>query len=91
MHHDELWDLNYERMMQFLQRRRCRPSKYCVEERQMLNWFKHNKKKLARGTLPEHRIERFQVLLEEASRWQRRNQYAYVENHQNELFLFPDL
>ncbi len=87
MRRDEQWDNNYMQIMQFMQERKCRPAKRHVEDRQMVNWIKFNKKQMKRGKMPAHRIERFQQLLEEATRWQRLNQYAYINNDSTQTTL----
>lgn len=84
---DENWDAEYDQFMAFLQEHKCRPSKYRVEEHQMLNWYKYNKKRLSRGCMSEKRKERFLRLMEMAKDVQRVNQYAPVHNFDRQLKL----
>ena len=52
-----------------------RPSKHRLEEHDMLNWFKHTKKLIAKGECPQERIEKFAVLMETANKYRRKNQH----------------
>ena len=49
MDQDELWLTKWQEAMDFLRTNMRRPSKYVPEERNMLNWWKHNKKLLNSG------------------------------------------
>ena len=75
MTQDEKWQRQYEHMMAFMNEKNKRPSKYIVEERGMLNWFKATKKRIAKGALPVDRQEKFRALLDVAAKFQRKNQY----------------
>ena len=87
---DERWDKNYAALMRYMQDNRRRPSKYDLAQHRILNWFKFNKRCLARGKMPAHRIERFNYLLSVAANVQRLNQYAYATTTQYEQ-LYLDL
>ncbi|MBR1520685.1 MAG: hypothetical protein IJ635_05550 [Bacteroidaceae bacterium] len=77
MTHDDLWELNYLDILDFMTEQKRRPSKHRLEEHQMLNWIKYQKKRLAQGRMKPERIERFNHLLAIASQYLRKNQYAY--------------
>lgn len=77
MTQDDLWELNYLDIMGFMTEQKRRPSKHRLEEHQMLNWLKYQKKRLAMGRLKPNRIERFNRLLTVAEQYLRKNQYAY--------------
>lgn len=77
MTQDEKWQKQYEQMMDFMETNHRRPSKYRLEEHDMLNWFKATKKRIAKETLSEYRLEKFNILLEVAQKYQRKNQYQY--------------
>ncbi len=47
MTQDERWQSQYDQMMAFMKTNHRRPSKHRVEEHNMLNWFKSNKKQIA--------------------------------------------
>ena len=75
MTQDERWNLHYEEMMTFMKTYHRRPSKYKLEEHDMLNWFKATKKKIAQGNYPQERLKKFAQLLKVAENYQRKNQY----------------
>lgn len=79
MTQDELWELNYQDILRFMTEQKKRPSKHRLEEHQMLNWLKYQKKRYAQGKLSSNRIERFKHLLEVADHYLRKNQYAYKQ------------
>ena len=78
MTHNEHWELNYHDIMAFMLREKRRPSKYNLEEHQMYNWLKYQKKCLIQGRLSPQRTEMFKKLLELLGQYQRKNQYAYL-------------
>ena len=75
MTQDEKWQIQYEQMMRFMEENHRRPSKHRIEEHDMLNWFKHTKKLIARGSYPPERLEKFPILVEVANKYRRKNQY----------------
>ena len=75
MTQDERWQMQYEQMMSFIEENHPRPSKHRIEEHDLLNWFKHTKKMIAKGDYPTDRLEKFAKLLEVADKYRRKNQY----------------
>lgn len=75
MTQDERWQIQYEQMMAFIEKYHRRPSKYRLEEHDLLNWFKHTKKMIAKGAYPPERLEKFAQLIELADKYRRKNQY----------------
>ncbi len=75
MTQDERWQMQYEQMMSFIEENHRRPSKHRIEEHDLLNWFKHTKKMIAKGDYPTDRLEKFAKLLELADKYRRKNQY----------------
>lgn len=75
MTQDELWITKYDEIVTFMEENHRRPSKHRLEEHQMLNFIKHNRKLLNKGDLKEDRVEMFQKLLELGERYKRVNQY----------------
>ena len=76
MTQDERWNIRYQEEKDFIERNRRNPSKYRIEEHDMLNWLKANRKVMNAGKMKEERVEKFeklQVLMEE---YKRVNQYA---------------
>ena len=75
MTQEERWQQQYELMISFMETNQRRPSKYRLEEHDMLNWFKATKKRIAKGELSEERLKKFNILLEVAEKYRRLNQY----------------
>lgn len=84
---DHNWNLKYKEVMDYMVKYRRRPSKHRLEEHNMLSWVKHNKKLMATGKMKTDRIERFNHLLEQAEKFRRVNQHAYLTHTEQE----PDI
>ena len=63
MKQEEKWVLKYNEVMEFINTNHRNPSKHRIEEHNMLNWVKQQRKLLNAGKLKENRIERFKELL----------------------------
>lgn len=63
MTHDERWLARYKEVMEFLEKNHRNPSRHRIEEHDMLNWVKHQRKLVNAGTLKPDRIEQFKELL----------------------------
>ena len=61
--------------MGFLEENRRNPSKHRIEEHDMLNWLKANRKVLNAGKMKAERAEKFRKLLEMVEQYKRKNQY----------------
>ena len=72
---DELWLKKYQEVMDFMETYHRNPSKHRVEEHQMLNFVKHNRKLMNAGKMKEERVEMFQKLLEMGEKYKRVNQW----------------
>ena len=75
MTQDELWLSKYQEVMEFMDKNHRNPSKHRLDEHQMLNFVKHNRKLMNAGKLKEDRVELFEKLLEMGERYKRINQY----------------
>lgn len=64
--------------MGYLKRNHRRPSKYKPRDMKLVNWLKHNRKLKNKGLLQDKRKEKFERLLDEAAKYQRRNQHQYI-------------
>ena len=64
--------------MDFMRKNKRRPSKYKPEEHFLVNWAKHNRKLINKGQLQPSRMKKFMELKHEAEKYQRVNQYMYV-------------
>ncbi len=61
--------------MAFVESNHRNPSKYRLEEHDMLNWLKANRKALNAGKMKEERVEKFRELMELCNRYKRVNQW----------------
>lgn len=75
MKQEEKWVLKYNEVMEFINTNHRNPSKHRIEEHNMLNWLKANRKLLNAGTLKPERVERFKKLLGMIEEYKRKNQY----------------
>jgi hypothetical protein len=75
MAQDERWNNRYQEVMAFIETNHRNPSKYRLEEHDMLNWLKHNRKALNAGKLKPERVELFKNLLELGEKYRRVNQW----------------
>jgi len=75
MTQQERWLAKYNEVMAFMEREGRNPSKHRLEEHDMLNWLKANRKLMNAGALRPERMELFRQLLEEGEKLRRVNQY----------------
>ena len=75
MTQDDRWLAKYNEVMEFMAREHRNPSKHRLEEHDMLNWLKANRKLVTAGKMKEERVELFIVLLEAGEKVRRVNQY----------------
>ena len=75
MTHDEKWMARYEEVVRFIEANHRNPSKHRIEEHNMLNWVKANRKALNAGKMKLERVEKFRKLLEMTEQYRRKNQY----------------
>ena len=61
--------------MAFIESNHRNPSKYRLEEHDMLNWLKANRKAHNAGRMKEERVEKFKELLAICEGYKRKNQY----------------
>ena len=76
MDQETRWLNRYNEVKEFIEREHRNPSKYKLEEHDMLNWLKANRKRMNAGEMKEERIELFQRLLELMEKYKRLNQYV---------------
>lgn len=75
MTQDEKWITRYNELVTFIETNKRNPSRHRIEEHDMLNWLKANRKALNAGKLKAERLEKFRKLLEMTERYRRKNQY----------------
>ena len=75
MTQEERWLTKYKEVVEFIQTNHRNPSRHRIEEHDMLNWVKANRKALNAGKLKEERVEAFKRLLAMMEQYRRKNQY----------------
>ena len=63
MSQDERWINKYNEVKTFIEVNHRNPSRHRIEEHDMLNWLKANRKRMNAGELKEPRLEQFKKLL----------------------------
>ena len=63
MTQDERWMAKYNEVVGFIETNHRNPSRHRIEEHDMLNWLKANRKRMNAGELKEPRMEKFKELL----------------------------
>ena len=76
MDQETRWLTRYNEVVAFIEREHRNPSKYKLEEHDMLNWLKANRKALNAGKLKPNRVEMFNKLLALCEVYERKNQYV---------------
>ena len=75
MTQDERWHLRFDDVKKFIEENHRNPSKHRIEEHDMLNWLKANRKRMNAGVMKPERVEKFRKLLELTEQYKRKNQY----------------
>lgn len=75
MTQNEKWQAKYDEVMDFIKTNKRNPSKHRIEEHDMLNWIKANRKHMNAGNMKPERVEKFEELLALTEQYRRKNQY----------------
>ena len=75
MDQETRWLTKYNEVVEFIQTNHRNPSRHRIEEHDMLNWLKANRKALNAGKMKTDRMEKFRKLLEMTELYRRKNQY----------------
>lgn len=75
MTQDEKWLIRYNEVKTFIEANHRNPSKHRLEEHDMLNWLKANRKRMNAGEMKEDRLAMFEELLELGEKYRRVNQW----------------
>jgi len=75
MTQDEKWSAKYSEVIGFIQTNHRNPSRHRIEEHDMLNWLKANRKAMNAGKMKPERVEKFRKLLEMTEKYKRKNQW----------------
>lgn len=76
MDQDTRWLTRYNEVVEFINTNHRNPSRHRIEEHDMLNWIKANRKKMNAGELKAERVELFQKLLNLVEENKRKNQWV---------------
>ena len=76
MDQETRWMTRYKEVMAFIETNHRNPSKHRIEEHDMLNWVKANRKVMNAGKMKPSRVEAFKRLLETMEERKRVNQYV---------------
>lgn len=76
MNQETRWLTRYNEVKEFIEREHRNPSKHRIEEHDMLNWLKANRKKMNAGELKPERVLKFKELLALIEENKHKNQYA---------------
>ena len=72
---DERWLVRYNEVVEFIESNKRNPSRHRIEEHDMLNWLKANRKALNAGKMKEGRMKKFEKLLVLIEEYKRVNQW----------------
>lgn len=75
MTQDERWLTRYNEVKTFIETNHRNPSRHRIEDHDMLNWLKANRKALNAGKMKPERLELFRRLLALIEQYKRKNQY----------------
>ena len=75
MDQETRWLKRYQEVVEFIETNHRNPSKHRIEEHDMLNWLKANRKSLNAGKMKPERVGKFKELLELIEKNKRVNQY----------------
>ena len=76
MDQETRWLTRYNEVKSFIETNLRNPSRHRIEEHDMLNWLKANRKRMNAGEMKEERVEPFQRLLELMDMYRRKNQWG---------------
>ena len=75
MTQEERWNLRYQEVVEFVETNHRNPSRHRIEEHDMLNWVKANRKAMNAGKMRPERVEAFGRVLALMEEFKRKNQY----------------
>ena len=75
MTQEERWLAKYNEVKGFIEENKRNPSKHRIEEHDMLNWVKQQRKLVNAGKLKAERLEKFRKLQELMEGYKRKNQW----------------
>ena len=76
MDQETRWLMRYHEVKGFIEENKRNPSKYRIEEHDMLNWLKANRKQMNKGEMKPERVDAFKKLLAKTEEYKRVNQWT---------------
>ena len=76
MTQEERWNIKFNEVMEFIETSKRNPSKHRIEEHDMLNWVKQQRKLLNAGKLKAERVEALIKLMDLWKENKRFNQWG---------------
>ena len=76
MDQETRWLTRYNEVKTFIEENHRNPSKHRLEEHDMLNWLKANRKAMNKGVLKPERVEALKELLALTEQYRRVNQWG---------------
>ena len=76
MDQETRWLTKYNEVVTFIEKNKRNPSKHRIEEHDMLNWLKANRKKMNAGELKPERVLKFKELLALMEENKHKNQWG---------------
>ena len=76
MDQETRWLTRYKEVKTFIENNKRNPSKHRIEEHDMLNWVKANRKAMNAGKMKPERIDAFENILALMEECKRVNQYV---------------
>ena len=76
MTQNERWNVRYQEVVDFIEANKRNPSRHRIEEHDMLNWVKQQRKMKNKGELKAERAEMLERLLSLCEEYKRVNQYV---------------
>ena len=77
----------YQEVVEFIESNHRNPSKHRIEEHDMLNWVKANRKAMNAGKMKSERIEAFEKILALMEECKRVNQYANTGTREHSYYV----
>jgi len=75
MDQETRWLMRYNEVKRFIEENKRNPSRHRIEEHDMLNWVKQQRKLVNAGALKAERVEAFKRLMEIWEENKRKNQW----------------
>jgi len=76
MTQEERWIVKYNEVVEFINTNHRNPSRHRIEEHDMLNWLKANRKRMNANELKPERVEAFNKLMVLIDQYKRKNQWV---------------